>query len=183
MKECVNVRELLEEVDAMAKRGTLLARGGVTQEDLAMQISDIIIHVATKEGRNKINACFLRRTEHSKKSKEELVQEIMSLEEIECSDRCFANECESGTTIYNINELFSELKELKYELFSALKEQNQEETYKKVTKVYELMDIAEGNWNYVKNGIAEINDDSRCSKALKDFKSRVAKASDDNDSI
>lgn len=61
MKECVNVRELLEEVDAMAKRGTLLARGGVTQEDLAMQISDIIIHVATKEGRNKINACFLRR--------------------------------------------------------------------------------------------------------------------------
>lgn len=122
-------------------------------------------------------------TEHSKKSKEELVQEIMSLEEIECSDRCFANECESGTTIYNINELFSELKELKYELFSALKEQNQEETYKKVTKVYELMDMAEGNWNYVKNGIAEINDDSRCSKTLKDFKSRVAKASDDNDSI
>lgn len=61
MKECVNVRELLEEVDAMAKRGTLLARGGVTQEDLAMQIRGIIIHVATKEGRNKINACFLRR--------------------------------------------------------------------------------------------------------------------------
>lgn len=38
MKEYVNVKELLEEVDAMAKRGTLLARGGVTQEDLAMQI-------------------------------------------------------------------------------------------------------------------------------------------------
>ena len=122
-------------------------------------------------------------TEHSKKSKEELVQEIMSLEEIECSDRCFANECQAGATIYNINELFSELKELKYELFSALKEQNQEATYKKVTKVYELMDMAEGNWNYVKNGIVEINDDSRCSKVLKDFKSRVTKASDDNDSI
>ena len=122
-------------------------------------------------------------TEHSKKSKEELVQEIMSLEEIECSDRCFANECQAGTTIYNINELFSELKELKYELFSALKEQNQEATYKKVTKVYELMNTAESNWNYVKNGIAEINNDSRCSKALKDFKNRVTKASDDNDSI
>lgn len=122
-------------------------------------------------------------TEHSKKSKEELVQEIMSLEKIECSDRCFANQCQAGATIYNINELFSELKELKYELFSALKEQNQEATYKKVTKVYELMDTAEGNWNYVKNGIAEINDDSRCSKALKNFKSRVAKASNDNDSI
>ena len=33
MKEYVNVKELLEEVDAMAKRGTLLARGGVTQEE------------------------------------------------------------------------------------------------------------------------------------------------------
>jgi hypothetical protein len=44
-------------------------------------------------------------------------------------------------------------------------------------------DTAESNWNYVKNGIAEINDNSRCSKALKDFKNRVTKASDDNDSI
>ena len=45
------------------------------------------------------------------------------------------------------------------------------------------MDMAENNWNYVKNGIAEINDNSRCSKALKDFKNRVTKVSDDNDSI
>ena len=45
MKEYVNVKELLEEVDAMAKRGTLLARGGVTQEDLAMQIRGLIVHV------------------------------------------------------------------------------------------------------------------------------------------
>lgn len=42
MKEYVNVKELLEEVDAMAKRGTLLARGGVTQEDLAMQIKALL---------------------------------------------------------------------------------------------------------------------------------------------
>ena len=49
MKEYVNVKELLEEVDAMAKRGTLLARGGVTQEDLAMQIRGLIVHVATKD--------------------------------------------------------------------------------------------------------------------------------------
>lgn len=58
MKEYVNVKELLEEVDAMAKRGTLLARGGVTQEDLAMQIRGLIVHVAMKK-RIKINACFL----------------------------------------------------------------------------------------------------------------------------
>lgn len=49
MKEYVNVKELLEEVDAMAKRGTLLARGGVTQEDSAMQIRGLIVHVAMKE--------------------------------------------------------------------------------------------------------------------------------------
>jgi hypothetical protein len=45
------------------------------------------------------------------------------------------------------------------------------------------MDMAESNWKYVKNGIAEINDNSRGNKALKDFKNRVTKASDDNDSI
>lgn len=44
-------------------------------------------------------------------------------------------------------------------------------------------DTAESNWNYVKNGIAEINDNSRCNKALKNFKNRVTKVSDDNDSI
>ena len=33
-------------------------------------------------------------TELSKESKEELIQRIMSLEEIECSDRAFANECQ-----------------------------------------------------------------------------------------
>lgn len=49
MKEYVNVKELFEEVDAIAKRGTLLARGGVTQEDLAMQIRSLIVHVAMKE--------------------------------------------------------------------------------------------------------------------------------------
>lgn len=52
MKECVNIKELLEEVDAMAKRGTLLASGGVTQEDLAMQIKGLIVHVAMKKETN-----------------------------------------------------------------------------------------------------------------------------------
>lgn len=43
MKEYVKVKELFKEVDAMAKRG------GVTQEDLAMQIRGLIVHVAMKE--------------------------------------------------------------------------------------------------------------------------------------
>lgn len=49
MKECVKVKELLKEVDALAERGTLLARGNVTQEDLAMQIKGLIVHVASEE--------------------------------------------------------------------------------------------------------------------------------------
>lgn len=49
MNEYINIKELLEEVDAMAKRGTWLARGGVTQEDLAMQIKGLIVHVAMKK--------------------------------------------------------------------------------------------------------------------------------------
>ena len=55
MKEYVNVKELFEEVDAMAKRGTLLARGGVSQENLAMQIKGLIVHVVTKDEKNEKN--------------------------------------------------------------------------------------------------------------------------------
>ena len=49
MKEYVKVEELLEEVDKMAKRNTLLTRSGVTQEDLAIQFKGIIVHIAMKE--------------------------------------------------------------------------------------------------------------------------------------
>ena len=45
--ELVNVRELLEEVDKMAKRNTLLARSGATQEDFAIQFKGIIVHLAS----------------------------------------------------------------------------------------------------------------------------------------
>lgn len=110
--------------------------------------------------------------EYSKKPREELVQEIMSLEEIECSDRAFANQCEAGTSIYNINELFSALKDLKKEF-----------TCEKALKVYELMDKAESSWNFITKEIAEINDDERQSKALEDFKNRVSNAVGVNDQI
>ena len=111
-------------------------------------------------------------TEYSKKSKEELVQEIMALEKIECSDRCFANECQAGASIYNINELFSALKELKAEF-----------TYEKAAKVYELMESAENSWDYIKMEISAMNDNSRCNKTLEDFKNKVANTTDSNDNI
>ena len=111
-------------------------------------------------------------TEYSKETKEELVQRIMSLEEIECSDRCFANQCMSGTSIYDINELFSVLEDLQSRF-----------TYEKVAKVYELMKNAKGSWNYIRNGIAEMNDDARCGKTLDSFKLRVSNVKHNNDSI
>lgn len=111
-------------------------------------------------------------TEYSKKSKEELVQEILVLKEIECSDRCFANECQVGTIIYSIDELFSALKDLKAGF-----------TYEKAAKVYELMEAAESSWSYVENKIADMNDNSRCSKVLEDFKNRITNATDSDDSI
>ena len=109
---------------------------------------------------------------YGKKSKEELAQEIMLLQEIECSDRCFANECEAGTSIYNINELFSALKDLQDSF-----------TYQKAAKVFELVQSAESSWDYIKNGISRMNDPSRCSKALEEFKTKLANASDKNDSF
>ena len=49
MKEYIKVNELLEEVDKMTKRNTLFARSGVTQEDLAILLKGIIVHLAMKE--------------------------------------------------------------------------------------------------------------------------------------
>ena len=49
MKEEINVKELIEIFEDMAKRETLLARGGVTQEDLLIQIKGVIAHVAMQK--------------------------------------------------------------------------------------------------------------------------------------
>lgn len=106
-------------------------------------------------------------TELSRESKEELIQRIMSLEEIECSDRAFANECQVGSTIYNINELFSALDDLKEKF-----------TYEKAARVYELAENAKSSWNFVKSEIAEINDNSRVYKVLDNFKNRVKSGED-----
>ena len=69
--------------------------------------------------------------QYEKESKEELVQRIMAMEEIECSDRCFANQCEAGTAICSINELFEALEELSSGF-----------SYEKAAKVYELSELA-----------------------------------------
>ena len=109
---------------------------------------------------------------YSKKSKVELIYDIIALEEIECSDRSFANECESGTTIYNINELFSALKELKSGF-----------TYEKAAKVYEIMENAENSWNYIKDRLIEINDNRRYNEALENVKHNIENSMNENNNF
>lgn len=106
-------------------------------------------------------------TDYSKKSKEELIQEIMALERIECSDRCFANQCEAGNAISNINRLFA-----------ALNDTPEISNY-----VRNIIVDAEISWEYITNGINKINNNSRCENALIEFKNRVAEATDDDDCI
>lgn len=48
MKEEIKVKELIDTFKDMAKRETLLARGGVTQEDLLIQIEGTIVEVAMR---------------------------------------------------------------------------------------------------------------------------------------
>lgn len=48
MKEEIKVKELIDTFKDMAKRGTLLARGGVTQEDLLVQIEGTIVEVVMR---------------------------------------------------------------------------------------------------------------------------------------
>lgn len=102
--------------------------------------------------------------EFSKESKKELVQRIMALQEIECSDRAFANQCQSGTVIYNINELFSMLDDLTKDL-----------TCEKAEEMCKLIDDAKCSWDFMKNGIAEINDNSRTCRTLENLKERIKK--------
>ena len=110
--------------------------------------------------------------EYEKESKEELAQRIMAIEEIECSDRCFANHCCAGTAIYYINELFSALDDLQIGF-----------TYEKAAKVYKLSQTAKESWRYTTNGLMEMKSDIRCGEKMDDFKKRVKAAMNQNDSI
>ena len=104
-------------------------------------------------------------SEYSKKSKEELIQKIMALEEIETSDRAFANQCMAGTTMYNINELFT-----------AINEMQKCCIFDRAAEVCKLADKARNSWNYVRHGIEEMTDSSRVEKAFDDFKLKVSNA-------
>lgn len=97
-----------------------------------------------------------------RESKEELVQRVMALGEIESKDRHFANQCEAGTTIANINELFSAIDDLKSGF-----------SYEKAMAIFDIAELARGSWNFITNGLADMNDDFRCTNQLDDLKKRI----------
>lgn len=49
MKNTVNVNKLIDTFTDMANRESLLARGGVSQQDLLIQIIGTIVHLAMEE--------------------------------------------------------------------------------------------------------------------------------------
>ena len=56
MKKEVSVEKLIKTFEDMANRESLLARGGISQQDLLMQITGTIVHVAMEgENLNEIN--------------------------------------------------------------------------------------------------------------------------------
>ena len=50
MNEMVSVNKLIDTFTGMANRESLLARGGISQQDLLLQIIGTIVHVAMGEG-------------------------------------------------------------------------------------------------------------------------------------
>lgn len=55
MRKEINVNELINKFSDMANRGSLLAKGGVSQQDLLMQIIGTIVVVAMEDDNKSCN--------------------------------------------------------------------------------------------------------------------------------
>lgn len=110
--------------------------------------------------------------EYSKCSKEELIQEIMALSEIETSDRVFANEVFAGTTAADINSMFSIIDELNHKF-----------SYRKADQLKEATIKAQSAWRFITSQLMDMNNNGRAPEALSNFRKRVDNAKDKDDSI
>lgn len=114
--------------------------------------------------------------EYKKEPINKIVNEVIALQNIECSDRAFANQCEAGMTIYNLNEFFDKVEEL----CNAKPEDNIPVMIKEIK---ECFDNAKSSYSYIRSGLREMNDNCRVSNEEKVINDRVAKAKTDGDSI
>lgn len=110
--------------------------------------------------------------EYKKMDVTQLANELMSLEEIECADRAFANHCIASNECYNINELFVALNELEIKPST----ENMEIVLSKLSN-------ARNSWRYISRNLEVMKDCGRVGNNLDDFKKRVGRAKEPNDII
>lgn len=97
--------------------------------------------------------------DYSKESKEELAQRIISLSDIECEDRAFANECLAGNHLKNIDDAL--------------------QAFEKIADLYHIntkdvhLDKALSSFAFIKKEVVKMNDYSRTSKFLEEFKNNM----------
>lgn len=114
--------------------------------------------------------------EYKKEPIEKVVGRLVAMEYIECKDRAFANQCEAGNSIYNLNEFFKQA-----EALCNAKTENERlhilETFK------QTLPEAKGSYNYIRRSISEINDNSRYYKETSEVLSHIENAKEDDDVI
>lgn len=97
--------------------------------------------------------------DYSKESKEELAQRIISLGDIECEDRAFANECLAAGHLKNIDDAL--------------------QAFEKIADLYHIntqdvhLDKALSSFAFIKKEAVKMNDPSRTSKFLEEFKNNM----------
>ncbi len=114
--------------------------------------------------------------EYKKEPIEDLVGKLIAMQNIECKDRSFANQCEAGTTIYSLNEFFGKVEKLC----------NTESPTERDTLINEIkvsFPESKGSYSYIRNRIRGINDDNRCDKETRRVLDDMRKAKDDNDVV
>lgn len=98
-------------------------------------------------------------------SKEELIHKIMALQNLECSDRAFANQVFAGTAAADINAIFEQYKDLKGKF-----------TYAKAEKFYATLEEANNGWMYILTGLSEMNNPARVEIYENDLKREIEEA-------
>lgn len=113
--------------------------------------------------------------------KETLVTKVIALTEIESSDRGFANRsCETSINS-SMDELFSEIASLKETIDALESSENLPNdikdaitTVKKAEKTLRSKtEIAKESWDYIKDGLNDMNDSSRVRKTTADIKIKI----------
>lgn len=87
---------------------------------------------------------------YNSEEKKDLIHELMAYHNIEVDDRAFANEVLASSKASDINEIFSQYKDLKEKF-----------TYAKASKFYEAIEKANDAWAYILSGLSAMHNPGR----------------------